>query len=62
MRRVKVSPEVVDFAAAAYAFHRELFHPMPDHVMRRLTRERFDAAWDRLPVEDRQALNARAGG
>lgn len=57
MRKVKVSPEVLDFAAAAYEFHRELTTPAPDHVMRRITREKFDAAWGAMTVEQRRMLS-----
>lgn len=60
-RRLKVSPELLDFAAAAYEYHRELFHPIPDHVVRRITREKFDAAWGVMSPEDRQLLSEWTG-
>ena len=60
-RHHKVSVEVMDFAAAAYDFHAELFHPLPDHVMRRVTRDRLDAAWEAMSVEERQMLRAWSG-
>lgn len=60
-RQEKVSPEVLAFAAAAYDFHAELFHMAPDHVMRRIIRDRFNVAWDAMSVEDRQMLARKAG-
>lgn len=60
-RHVKVSPGILNFAAAAYVFHRELFHPLPDHTMRKLTRDRFDEAWAAMTTEERQMLSKMKG-
>lgn len=57
----KVSREVIEFAAAAYDYHAELTSPAPDHVMRRIARERLDEARRALPVDDCVMLARLAG-
>ncbi len=55
--KVEVDPEVLRFAQLAYAFVREVDHPVPDSTMVHVTRDHLVLACSELSFENRQMLS-----